>query len=349
MKTSFISSYAVQSAMRLTVQRAQIEINDLQKEIVTGRYADIGEALGASAGRSVSLNREVAHLETILESNSIVTQRLSASQLALEAMSAQAQDMLESFIAVSGSDDTTRLAVTTQEVTNALQAFTAATNTSSNGEYIFGGVNTDTEPLAEYGAGSAAKIAFDTAFSGHFGFSQDDPQAANITTAQMDDFLTNTLEPMFMGAQWNADWSTASDINITSRISRTELIESNTNANVEGVRKLALSAVIGLELLDAPLSSDVRSLVNSRAIQHAGEAVTKLDNVRSKLGVSESRVSKANTSIEAQVKIFELHILDLEGVDAYEASTRMNSLLAQMETSYQLTIRLQQMSLTNFL
>jgi len=350
MKTSFISSLAVQNAMRMTVQKGQMEIQTLQKEIVTGRYADIGEALGASAGRSVALNQEVYRLETIRGANSIVTQRLSASQLALTSMADQAQSMLEAFIAVSGADDTSRLNVANQQLTNAVDSFTSAINTSSNGEYIFGGVNTDTKPLADYqSAGSAAKATFDGAFLGYFGFTQNDPAAAGITTAQMSDFLTNTLEPLYTGTAWNTDWSTASDNNITSRISRTELVESNTNSNTEGVRKFALAAVIGLELLGSPISSEVRSLVNSEAIKHAGEAVTKIDNVRSSLGVAESRVKKANTALEAQVRIFELHIGDLEGVDAYEASTRMNSLLAQVETSYQLTARLQQLSLMNFL
>lgn len=350
MKTSFISSLAVQNAMRMTVQKGQMEIQNLQKEIVTGRHADIGEALGASAGRSVALNREVYRLETIRGANSIVTQRLTASQLALTSMSGQAQEMLEAFIAVTGADDVDRINITKQQLTNSIGAFTSAINTSSNGEYIFGGVNTDTQPLSDYlAAGSAAKATFDAAFLGYFGFAQTDPATAGITTAQMDDFLTNTLEPIYTGANWNTDWSTASDNNITSRISRTELVESNSNANTLGVRKFALAAVIGIELLGSSISSDVRSLVNSRAIQHAGEAVTNIDSVRSKLGVSENRVNKANTALEAQVKIFEQHIGDLEGVDAYEASTRLNSLLAQVETSYQLTARLQNLSLMNFL
>lgn len=350
MKTSFISSLAIQNAMRLTINRTQSEIASLQREVVTGRHDDIGVSLGSSAGRSVTLNRDVARLQTIRDSNSIVTQRLSASQSALNLMADNAQDMLEAFIAVTGTDDRVRLRIAKQELTDALDAFTSAANTSSNGEFIFSGINTDTKPLDNYLAPtSPAKAAFDTAFLGYFGFNQSSPAAAAITTAQMDDFLTNTLEPMFSGPAWNADWSAASDTNVTSRISRTELVESTTNTNTSGVRSFALAAVIGLELLDSPVSSEVRALVNSRAIQHAGEAVTGVDNVRSKLGVAENRVSKANTALEAQIKIVKLHLGDLEGVDAYEASTRMNSLLAQVETSYQLTSRIQRLSLTDFL
>ena len=350
MKTSFISSLAAQNSMRMTIQRSQVEIQKLQTEVVTGRYADVGESLGASVSRSVTLNREVLRLDTMKDSNSLVTQRLSASQLALEEMSNQAQELLEAFISVNSSNDATRLSVADQTITNALSSFTSAANTSSNGEFLMGGVNTDTKPLTDYQeAGNPAKATFDAAFFGYFGFTQDDPAAAGISVTAMDDFLTNTLEPLFSGPQWNADWSTASDSNVTSRISRTELVQSNANANEEGIRKFALASVIGLELLSAPISDEVRSLVNSRAIQHAGEAVNKIDNIRSKLGISENRVEKANKALEAQIQIFEIHVADLEEVDAYEASTRMKALLAQVETSYQLTARLQQLSLTNFL
>ena len=39
----------------------------------------------------------------------------------------------------------------------------------------------------------------------------------------------------------------------------------------------------------------------------------------------------------------------LESVDPYEASTRVNTLLTQIETSYALTARIQQLSLLDYL
>jgi hypothetical protein len=39
--------------MRMTISRGQKEIQKLQQEVVTGRYADIGLALGAKTSNSV--------------------------------------------------------------------------------------------------------------------------------------------------------------------------------------------------------------------------------------------------------------------------------------------------------
>lgn len=350
MKTSFVSNQAMQNAMRLTIGRAQNEVQKLQTEVVTGRFADIGLALGARASSSVTLNQNVTQLKTIRDSNSLVTLRLSASQASLQLMSASAQQMLEAFIAANGADDANRLLIAQRDIETALGSFTVAANTSSNGEYLFGGINTNLQPLDDYlKAGSPAKAAFDTMFLTEFGFAQNDPQAANITIAQMDNFIANILEPAFTGGGWNANWSSASDTNISSRITRSEVVESSTNANSIGMRNFALAAVIGVELLNSPISSEVRAAVNATAIEIAGAAVTGIDNERSMLGVSENRVTKATTALESQIRIITLHLGDMEGVDGYEASTRMKSLLAQVETSYTLTARIQQMSLVNYL
>lgn len=350
MKTSFVSNLAMQNAMRLTIGRGQNEIQKLNTEVVTGRHADIGLALGAKASNSVTLNSDVSRLKGILDSNALVTQRLSAAQASMDVMSDAAQQMLEAFISVNGSDDANRLLIAQRDIETALDAFTTAANTSSNGEYLFAGINTNTEPLEDYlAAGSAPKAAFDATFLGHFGFTQNDPAAATITVAQMNNFITTVLEPAFTGAAWTTDWSNASDTNVSSRILKNEVVDSSTNANVEGMRNFALAAVIGVELINSPINAEVRASLNRTAIEYAGAAVTGIDNERSMLGVSENRITKANTALESQIRVLTLHLGDVEGVDAYEASTRMNSLLAQVEASYTLTARIQQMSLMNYL
>ena len=50
-----------------------------------------------------------------------------------------------------------------------------------------------------------------------------------------------------------------------------------------------------------------------------------------------------------QMDILSNHVVELEAVDRIEASLRVTSLLTQIETSYALTARLQQMSLINHL
>lgn len=352
MKISFTSNLAIQNSMRQTVSQSQAELLKAQTEVSTGTYADGGVVLGYQSGRSISLTSEKSRLNAIMDSNSIITQRLSASQSSLSNMSDNVQTSLNSLIALSGSDDKNLLDTTKQSLQSQLDAFVSSGNTSANGEYLFAGINTSSEPLKSYDASSAAKASFDTALNNYMS-SNGIASMSDFTVAQMKDFIENKLSPMYDASSaadtWKTDWSTASDTNMTSRINTAETVDTSTNANTSGFRKFALASVMGIELLGSNIGSDVRQYVSETAISYMGEAVAGIDSQRASLGLSEGRVKTANTTITTQVNIVETAFNSLNEVDAYAASTKINNLLAQMEASYQLTAKMQQLTLANYI
>jgi len=346
MKTSFVSTQAMQNALRLQIQTAQSALMKSQKEASTGIHADIGLALGASTASALDLTGEVARMKALLDSNGLVDTRLSSSQDALAQMSDASQTTLAAFITASSTSDATQMRMAQTQIRNAFQSFVGSVNLAANGEYLFGGINTGTKPLDDYlAAASPAKVAFDTAYTAKFGAA--DPSTISVT--DMTDFLDNDFPALFDDANWKLNWSQASDNPMTSRIKGNEVIESSTTANVDGVRKFTMAAVLGMEFLDKGFSSEVRSLINARATSYAGKAITAIDGERSRLGVAQSRVGKAVDSLHSQTDILSTQINNLEGVDPYEAATRVNTLMTQIETSYSLTARIQQLSLVNYL
>ncbi len=348
MKTSFVSTLAGQNAMRNTINRAQEELRKLQAEVTTGKREDTGVALGSSTSQVVDLKSEMDRLSSLKETNTVVSQRLSASQVALESMRTASEKVNQALLAVLGSDDKTNLSIAKTDLTSSFQTFLGAANTRAfNGEYLMAGINTDALPLKDYVAGSPAKMTFDNALS-TFMTARGYTSPAQFTVADMDDFVKNTMEPLYTGNQWNTDWSSASDQNIQSRISANEVVPSSTNANSSGVRMFALASVLGMELLDK-VNPEVRTKLNMQVQNYAQQSIAGLIRDASVLGVSENRVEKANNALELQTNLVKTHIGDLEDVDPYEASTRMNTLLTQIQTSYTLTSRIQQMSLINFL
>jgi flagellar hook-associated protein 3 FlgL len=353
MKTSFISNLAVTNSMRQSVNQVQNELVDAQREVVTGRYNNLGEVLGGTTSRSLNLHRDVSMMNNILTTNSVVTQRLSSAQMAMQTISDAGQTGLNTLVALAGSTDKTQLSTAVQTLSDVLDQFTDAANTSVNGEYVLAGINTDDKPMGSYlSDDTGAKTAFDTAFQGYFGFSQSDPAAAGIDPTQMQDFITNTVEPMFLDPTasnyaWSTNWSSASDTPMTSRISKAEVVQTSTSVNAQGFKYLAMGAVVGMELMNLPVSSDTRAVVTNAAINYMGQAINGVDQERTELGLSENRVSMANETLQAQVNIVKLNLDDLEGVDVYDASTRITALTNQMEISYNLTARLSQLSLVN--
>lgn len=350
MKTSFVSSYATQNSMRLVVARAQAEIQKLQTEVVTGRFEDIGVELGGQTSNAIMLHRDFEQFTTIKDVNSLVENRLSAAQAGLEQNTASAESMLEALIVAQGASDDTSRSIAVAEIKHALESFTDISNMSSNGEYLFAGINTDVKPVVDYfEAGNAAKTAFDAAFSTHFGFTQASPSVSGITGTQMTSFLDTVVEPMFTGADWNTDWSTASDTNVTSRIAREELIETTVNANEDGFRKFALSATIAYEMFNISLNDEAQSVLVDKAIAFAGEAITGMNDIRTTLGISQNRVAKANELLQVQADLTQIYVSKMEEVDVYEASTRVNALMTQVETSYSITSRIQRLNLIDYL
>ena len=165
----------------------------------------------------------------------------------------------------------------------------------------------------------------------------------------MTDFLDNVVQPMFMGTDWQANWSNATDEPVTSRITLNEMAETSVSANSEGIRKLAMTTSIISDLLQAPLNENARNALIDQSRVLVGEAIADVQNVQAKVGLVQNRVVSANERLSMQVEIMTKNLDDMQGVDPYEAATRVNDLLTQIETSYALTSRIQQLSLLKYL
>jgi flagellar hook-associated protein 3 FlgL len=348
MKSTFVSTAAVSQAMRYSLMRAQSELTKAQKEVSTGHFADIGLALGSRTGQAVSFERDLERMKGIVDSNGLASSRLTSTQDALTQISGAAQSFLSTLVtSVSGNASAS---LTLADAKGTLQSVTAILNSSFNGEHLFAGINTDVQPVNDFTAtGSPNKAAFDAGFLSFFGFTKNDPAAANITATQMDNFLTTVVEPQFLGAGWQGTWSNATDEGITSRIALNETVQTSVSANEDAMRKIAMAAATVAEMFDSNVSESARKALLTRSVSLVGEAMSDLANLSASTGVVENRVKNASDRINMQVDLFERNILDLEGVDPYEASTRVSTLLQQIETSYALTARIQQLSLVKYL
>ena len=364
MKTSFISSLSIQTTMRYAVAKAQQDIVAAQQEVTTGRHADIGVALGATTSRSLDLTRDVLRIKSMLTTNSLATQRLESSEEALSKMSDLGQKILDSLIGIGGSNDAMNLGVARTSIQTALDTFVSFANTSVNGEYLFAGINSDVKPFEDVAAtDSAARVAFNAELT-KFLADKSIASRSDMTEQNMSDFL-DLIEAKFDGSSaltnpphdiatvgddfWSAYASNASDENMKSRITQSEIVDTSTNSNTAGMRKFVLASLVSMEFLTNDISGEARAVATTRTQAYIGHAMSSLTSERARLGLSAERVKKADETLQAQQNIIETHLADLQSVDAYEASTRVKGLQALVETAYTLTARLQQLSLVNFL
>lgn len=349
MKTTFVSTSATSQAMRLSILKAQTELAEAQKEVASGRWADMGLQLGSQTGSTVSLRAEHARLTTMVETNGITATRLDATQVALTSMLTGANDFLHSLI--SGRDADTGAEVLQPEARHKLEGLISALNTAMGGQQLFAGINTDVAPITDYFAtpAPANKQAVDNAFAAAFGMPQSGPGVSTITPADMQTFLDGDFAALFDEPNWSADWSSASSQNVRSRIALSEVVETSANANEPVMKKLAMAYTMVADLGIEGLSGETYRVVVDKAVTLMGEAVQELNTVQGRLGTTQGRISQANERMSLQIDLVLGRIAGLENVDPYEASTRISGLMTQVETAYALTARIERLGLLKYL
>jgi flagellar hook-associated protein 3 FlgL len=346
MRLSHISSQSISSAMRQAIVARQRQMVDAQKEVVTGQFADAAMTLGVKNGKRVSLLRESERIASIIETNKLVATRLTITQTSIGQIDGTLDRLSQTLMtAVSGSADP---AVVVSAAKAAIADMTGILNTSHDGGYVFAGVNTDAAPIAGYETGGAS-AAVNTAFQTYFGFPKTDPQAGFITAAQMNAFMTAEVEPLFLGTGWNGLMSSASSSPVTSRITLSESAPASVTANEAGFRRAIYAAALTSEFFDSALGGAAKSAVALKAVSVSGEAKANLAALQGQVGFMEGRVSDAQARLDLQSEHLSTLASDMAAVDPYEASTRLTSILSQIETSYALTARIQDLSLMRYL
>lgn len=349
MKTSFISSLGFSETGRRSLADLQLQLLKAQKEVGSGRLADVGLELGHRTGQTIGFRYDFTRLKGNIDANGVVKTRLDTSQNVLNNIRKLGQEFLDS-LAVAHSS-TSDPSIVQGKATAALNALMDNLNTTVGGEYIFAGINNEVPPMSDYfGTPTAAsRQAVADAFATHFGFSQSSPAASGITTADMQDFLANDFAPLFDETAWTNDWSKASSVNIKSQISGNETIVTAENANAAGLRKLAQAFTMVADLGIQNLNKETARIVVDTAMKTVGEALGAISSIQANLGTAQEMVEQANDRMSLQADILNKEINGLEGVDPYEAATRVSTLMTQIETAYTLTGRIQKLTLLNYL
>ncbi|MCP4184814.1 MAG: hypothetical protein GY761_16100, partial [Hyphomicrobiales bacterium] len=219
MKLGNISTFALNNNLRLQFAKMHNDLVDAQKEVSTGKKADIGYSLGAFSSSTITAENQIGFIEQTKVTNSFVENRLSMMQISMNAMVDDANE----FIGVVTAELTGLLdkSLLSSAGKSALAKFSSTMNASLGGEYLFSGINSDSEAIYDYqgATGSAAKAAVQNAFVTEFGFAVTDPSASSITPSAMKTFIDGAFSDLFNDANWDSLWTGSSDRGMRSKIS----------------------------------------------------------------------------------------------------------------------------------
>jgi flagellin-like hook-associated protein FlgL len=447
MRTSFVSTLALWNSSKTSLDKMQTGLVKANKELVTGRDADVGLKLGYKTGQTLSLRQDRAEIDALIDSNASILLRMKTSTTALDQVRTNGDKFMDALIATPLS--TSSLTTVMYQARVNLQSMTSSLNSNVGGQYIFGGINSQEKPLNDYSGGTPAlraavsipvsglsagdvirfsvggnpdqvftvtgettvdalvtsinaavtattlsgveasrdpatgnlvlkstdltgktdvtgsfkdgtaipvegsvtrspQAAVASAFRSTFGFGVSDAAVSTITPDAMRAFLNGSFAALFEGKNWQ-DWSNASSQNIQSRISATEKVEASTNANGQGIQKMAMAYTMISELGLDRLGEATREALVNKAIETFSEATTGVTTMQSKLGAVQEKVEEADERMSLQKDILDAKVIHLEAVDPAEAKIRVDRLMTQIQTSYSLTAQLRTMSLINYL
>jgi flagellar hook-associated protein 3 FlgL len=349
MSADLVSTHYLMNSLVLPVMQAQSSLTTAMTEESTGQYADLGLQLGDQSGYELSLKEQVGLLQTLTSGNSLVSTNLSTAQNALSGINSGAQTTLQDLATWTPSANS---GASLQNMgQSALQSLIASANASSGSQYVFGGVNSAVAPMADYYSTptSAAKTAVDQAFQAAFGILPSDPAAANISASALQSFLSGPFAALFQGGAWTSDWSAASSKNTSAEIAPGQTVTTSTNANQPAFQQLAQAYTMLSEFGGSQLSGDAKQAVANAASALVAQGLDSVTNTQAELGSTQSAVTDANNSMSSQLTILQQQVGNLDNVDPAATAARISSLTNQIQMAYELTARLQQLNLAQYL
>ena len=349
MSAYLVSSQFLGSSLILPITQAQSALTTAMTEESTGQYTDLGLKLGDQSGYELSLKEQVSLIQTLTSGNSLVSTTLATAQNALTTISASAQSTMQSLTVWTPTANSGATLQTMGQ--SALQSLIASTNATSGDQYVFGGINSDVAPMADYYSTptSAAKTSVDQAFQAAFGVLPSDPAATAISASAMQSFLTGPFAGLFSGSAWSSDWSSASSTNASAEIAPGQTVATSASANEPAFQELTQAYTMLSEFGGSQLSAGAQQAVASASSSLIARGQDSLTNLQAALGATQSAVTDANASMSAQSTILQKQVDALDNVDPNATAVRINSLTNQIQMAYELTARLQQLNLAQYL
>ncbi len=328
---------------------SQQKLLDAQRELSTGRHADVGLRLGHRTSDVIALRNGFDRNNTMIDMNGLVATELDLTQSAMSSLIDLSHQFSATLIGARNAANGQEIAKTAAR--SALESLNSILNQAHSGKFIFSGLNSDVAPLENYFStpASMGKMAVDAAFLAEFGMTQNAAGVGAITATQMDAFLSGAFSSLFTPSAWSSTFSAASDLNRTARIDAQYNLEVSTNANEAAFRNLTMAITMAFDLGASSLNQGAFEKLVDKAVVVSATAAQEMSFIAGRVGTAEKAVADLVQLLKQRNDILNREIVSLEGVDQYEVSTRINMLTTQLEASYSITARINRLSLMNYL
>lgn len=332
-------------------------LDQSNQELSTGRRSDVHRALGANAVEVHRLRDDAARIEQRKESNAFLSGRLDVTAQSLVGAAGTLQDFLA--LAVPNRTGPVPTVSSLRDAARAgYDALVNQLNASLGGAYLFAGIDTDRPPLVELDepaplSGQSPRDVLSAIVGGGFA---DGPDAAAKAAEVAASFAgTNGAAPdrnfersFYVGTPAQDAGGLPSE-RLTASIDRSISLPYGVQANDPAFRS-ALQGLAMIAAVDpATVDPDAYSEWVTAGIDAAAAGLAGIRDAQARLGGQQAMLDQVIERQEVRGDIYAAQLARLEGVDPYEAASRVSALSTQLEASFASTARLMRLSFLDFM
>lgn len=311
------------------------EMNRLSQEMTSGYVADIPRHLGGNYSflgdieRSLRVN--AGHVIAAQEASTFT----STMQSVLENVQSRAQTLSSNALQAANSRVSGAVKSLSNSARGELDAMISALNGTVAGRALFAGTATDSAALA-----SADIFISDlkTSLSGAASF-------ADIVSIVDDWFFSPS------GGFETRGYTGQAQALSPFVVGKGETVDLDLQANDPAIRTVLRNTALAALAADPDLgyALETQSALLFEAAEGLLSSQDRITRIRADLGYAEARIDESKVRLSSEKTNLEMARNELLGVDLYETATRLEQVQVQLESLYSATVKLNRLSLVNFL
>ncbi len=310
------------------------ELARLAESLSTGRVTDITAELGGETNRFSGINYSLAQLDGFAQAVSETSQTLAGIQTVLGKVDTVRSDTGAQLLLLSDASTGSQIDEAGRAARSSFETIVSTLNTRLADRSLMAGTAVDRSPLA-----SAADMLADigTAVAGA-------TTAADIIAAietWFDDPAGGFATMGYLGDDGAV---------LERRVSENRSYQIDARADDPALKDVLKATAIAT-IADDFVGLD--SVAKADLLREAGErlfaSATGMTALQARIGFVEAGVQQTGTEINAQKTALEISKNDLISADPFDTASRLQSVQLQLETHYNVTARLSQLSLLDYI
>jgi flagellar hook-associated protein 3 FlgL len=347
----YISTLASHLQLNGSIRSLQSQLMDAQKEMSTGRKADLVAALRDRAAEDVDLRNALNDITEFKSTTEVVSSRIDTMQASLGGVRDIAEQMRNT--ALTSRDAVSRRYLQ-EAASTAIDRVNSFLNSQIAGRTLFSGVQTDVAPMQAMTTVNGA-----TGVSPQQAVNQVIANVGPITDAASALAVANGpdgVSSLFDDTNSNVNlrysttlYNGANSGATTARLDSGYQIDYSLRADDPAFRELQQGLYMLASVPYGSIPDDAYAAWQDEAVKHLNAGFQGAIDVSAELGFKQSVVADALTRHDASIAQLNNQVADLEAADPYQTSLRLSQLQTQLEATFSITARMNDLTLTKFL